>query len=157
MGIRIKCRTPSTGKPLTIRLDDVPTDYITIAEAPDFSVPDAANTFPNRDPDAITTRAIRPGEVFFLTPMTAKNKSGSTAWIETRLVTEQSLNVEIGRISVPAGDTVFIPLQGRSLLKRDPNPNSNGDIIQVRAETGSTFDIWISAEEKLSSEHVGVE
>jgi hypothetical protein len=66
------------------------------------------------------------------------------------------VSIELGRVSVPAGDTVFIPLQGRSLLKRDAN-TANGDIIQVRAETSNTFDIWVSAEEKLSSEHVGVE
>jgi hypothetical protein len=152
---RIKCRTPSTGKPLNISVSDVTTSYVTIAEAPDFSVPDAAGNFPIRDPEN-TTRAVRPGEVFFLTPMAAKNKSASTAWIETRLRTEANSNVEIGRVSVPAGDTVFIPLQGRSLLKRDAN-TANGDVIQVRAEVINTFDIWVAAEEKLSSEHVGVE
>lgn len=152
---RIKCRTPSTGKPLSIRLDNVSTSYVTIAEAPDFSVPDAAGNFPIRDPED-STRTIKPGEVFFLTPMTARNKTVNTAWIETQLYTESNVSIEIGRISVPAGDTVFIPIQGRSLLKRDAN-TANGDIIQIRAETANTFDIWVSAEEKLSSEHIGVE
>jgi hypothetical protein len=152
---RIKCRTPSTGKPLTINVSNVSTTYASIAEAPDFSVPDAAGNFPVRDPSD-TTRTVKPGEVFFLSPLTAKNKSGSTAWIETRLLTESNTFIEFGRVSVPAGDTVFIPLQGRSLLKRDAN-TANGDIIQVRAETSNTFDIWVSAEEKLSSEHIGVE
>lgn len=152
---RIKCRTPSTGKPLSIRLDNVPTSYVTIAEAPDFSVPDAAGNFPIRDPED-STRTIKPGEVFFLTPMTARNKTANTAWIETQLYTESNVSIEIGRVSVPAGDTVFIPIQGRSLLKRDAN-TANGDIIQIRAETANTFDIWVSAEEKLSSEHIGVE
>jgi len=152
---RIKCRTPSTGKPLTISVSNVSTSYVTIAEAPDFSVPDAAGNFTVRDPlDA--SRTIKPGEVFFLTPLSARNKTANTAWIETRLRTEANVNIELGRVSVPAGDTVFVPLQGRSLLKRDAN-TANGDIIQVRAETSNTFDIWISAEEKLSSEHVGVE
>jgi hypothetical protein len=154
---RIKCRTPSTGKPLSIRLDNVSTTYVTIAEAPDFSVPDAAGNFPVRDPAEPTgSRAIRPGEVFFLTPLAAKNKSSSTYWIETKLVTEANANIELGRVDVPAGDTVFIPLQGRSLLKRDAN-TANGDVIQIRAEIANTFDIWVSAEEKLSSEHIGVE
>lgn len=152
---RIKCRTPSTGKPLSIRLDNVSTTYVTIAEAPDFSVPDAAGNFPIRDPED-STRTIKPGEVFFLTPITARNKTANTAWIETQLYTESNVSIEIGRVSVPAGDTVFIPIQGRSLLKRDAN-TANGDIIQVRAETSNTFDIWVSAEEKLSSEHIGVE
>lgn len=157
MGIRITCRTPSTGKPLTINLADVPTTFQTIAEAPDFSVPDAANNFPTARDPFDDTRAIKPGEIFFLTPMFAKNKDVATAWIETQLITENGATIELGKIAVPAGDTAQIPLQGRSLLKRDPDPNSNGDIIQVRAEASNIFDIWVSAEEKLSSEHIGVE
>jgi hypothetical protein len=152
---RIKCRTPSTGKPLSIRLDNVSTTYVTIAEAPDFSVPDAAGNFPVRDP-VDSTRTIKPGEVFFLTPMSARNKSANTAWIEVELYTESNVSVNFGRTRVPAGDTTFIPLQGRSLLKRDAN-TANGDIIQVRSQTANTFDIWVAAEEKLSSEHIGVE
>jgi hypothetical protein len=152
---RITCRTPSTGKPLNLNLNNVSTTYVTIAEAPDFSVPDSARNFPDRDPTD-DNRAIRPGEVFFLTPMTARNKSASTTWIEIQLFTESNVSINMGRVSVPAGDTAFIPLQGRSLLKRDAN-TANGDIIQVRAQTANTFDVWLSAEEKLSSEHIGVE
>jgi hypothetical protein len=152
---RITCRTPSTGKPLRISQANVTTTYQTIAEAPDFSVPDASTKFSERDP-LDDGRAIRPGEVFFLTPLSARNKGSSTAWIETRLYTEANVEVNFGRVSVPAGDTVFIPLQGRSLFKRDANA-SVGDRIQVRAESATTFDVWAAAEEKLSSEHTGVE
>lgn len=152
---RIKCRTPSTGKPLSISLSNVATDYVTIAEAIDFSVPDAAENFPIRDPDD-ATRTIKPGETFFLTPMSARNKGNTTAWIQTSLYTESNVMIEIGKVEVPAGDTAFIPLQGRSLLKRDAN-TANGDMIQIRSEVANTFDIWVSAEEKLSSEHIGVQ
>ena len=153
---RITCRTPSTGKPLNLNLNNVSTTYVTVAEAPDFSVPDSARAFPNtRDPED-DNRAIRPGEVFFLTPMTARNKSASTTWIEIQLLTESNVSINMGKVFVPGGDTAFIPLQGRSLLKRDAN-TANGDIIQVRAQTANTFDVWLSAEEKLSSEHIGVE
>jgi hypothetical protein len=155
MGIRIKCRTPSTGKPLSISISNVDVTYTTLAEAPDFSVPDAARSFTVRDPLDVS-RTIKPGEIFFLTPMSARNKSANTAWIETSLYTESNVRIELGRVEVPSGDTVFIPLQGRSLLKKD-SESANGDIIQVRAETVNTFDIWVSAEEKLASEHVGVE
>ena len=152
---RIKCRTPSTGKPLSVYLNNVSTSYVTIAEAVDFSVPDAAENFPVRDPDDVT-RTIKPGEVFFLTPMAARNKGNTTAWIQTSLYTESNVLIEIGKVEVPAGDTAFIPLQGRSLLKRDAN-TANGDMIQIRSEVANTFDIWVTAEEKLSSEHIGVE
>jgi hypothetical protein len=151
---RIKCRTPSTGKPIRVALANVGTSFTTIAEAPDFSVPDASGKFDTRDPtDA--GRAIRPGEVFFLTPLAARNKDSATRWIEVQLLTENSVTILFGRVEVPAGDTVYIPLQGRSLFKRDAQ-GANGDRIQIRAETANQFDIWASAEEKLSNEHAGV-
>jgi hypothetical protein len=61
---RIVCRTPSTGKGLRISESNIANTFVAIAEAPDFSVPDASNKFPERDPDDIA-RAIRPGEIFF--------------------------------------------------------------------------------------------
>lgn len=152
---RIVCRTPSTGKGLRIAESNVANTFITIAEAPDFSVPDASVKFTERDPTN-PARAIRPGEIFFLTPLAARNKDTVDRWIEVSLVTENAETIEIGKIEVPAGDTAFIPLQGRSLFKRTAS-NVNGDTIQVRAEVSSVFDVWAAAEERLSSEHSGVE
>lgn len=151
---RITCRTPSTGKPIEIIAANVAQTYITISEAPDFSVPDTTQTFPNRDPLDFT-RAIRPGEIFFLTPLSVKNKSANTAWFEIRLHTESNVDVSLGKVLVPSGDTAFIPIQGKSILKRNAL-SPNGDQLQVRAQTANTFDIWAAAEEKLSSEHIGV-
>jgi hypothetical protein len=157
---RIKCRTPSTGKGLKITKVDVSTTAETLIEAPDFSVPDASTKFSERDP-LDPTRAIRPGEIFFLTPLAAKNKDSSDRWIEVSLLSETTsttttVTIELGTVTVPAGDTAFIPLQGRSLFKRLAAA-SNGDRLQIRAETTSTFDVWVAAEERLSSEHSGVE
>ena len=151
---RITCKTPSTGRALNIILDNVITSYTSIAEAPDFSVPDPSDNYPIRDP-LDNTRAIRPGEVFFVTPLAAKNKTSNTAWIEVRLVNEANTAVEFGRVSVPPNDTVFVPIQGRSLFKRDAN-TASGDRLEVRAQSNSVFDVWAAAEEKLSSEHIGV-
>jgi hypothetical protein len=88
--------------------------------------------------------------------MAAKNKDTEDRWIETILVTEDDETIELAKVTVPAGDTALIPLQGRSILKRTAN-NASGDTLQIRAEISNVFDIWISAEEKLSNEHVGVE
>jgi hypothetical protein len=152
---RITCRTPSTGKPLRISLVDVGTSNTTISECPDFSVPDATTTYPTRDPlDA--TRAIRPGEIFFLTPLAARNKGATTVFVETSLFTENNVRVQLANVAIPANDTAFIPIQGRSLFKRDAN-TSNGDIIQIRASISGVVDVWAAAEEKLSSEHTGVQ
>jgi len=151
---RITCRTPSTGKPLRIAKENVSGVFTVIAEAPDFSVPDTSIKFESRDPTD-ETRAIRPGEIFFLTPLAAKNKDSADRWLEVILVTEDSETIELGRVEVPAGDTAFIPIQGRSLFKRNAN-SVNGDTLQVKAEINNIFDVWGAAEEKLSSEHSGV-
>lgn len=152
---RITCRTPSTGKSLSLSREDVPTTFFSLYDAPDFSVPDASEKFTDRD-SSDSSRAIRPGEVFFLTPMAAKNKDSVIRWIDTQIVREDGSTIEVGRVEIPPGDTAFIPLQGRSLLKRQPTAATTGDQLQIRAETASTIDVWVAAEEKLSSEHTGV-
>lgn len=151
---RITCKTPSTGKAIIVSQIDVGTNFTSIAEAPDFSVPDPSENYTSRDP-VDNNRAIRPGEVFFVTPLSAKNKSGSTEWIEAVLYTEANNTIEFGRVDVPPGDTAFLPIQGRSLFKRDPN-GTNGDRLQVRSSANNVFDVWAAAEEKLSAEHIGV-
>lgn len=152
---RITCRTPSTGKPLRIAVQNVQNVLTTIAEAPDFSIPDASEKFAERDPVDVS-RAIRPGEVFFLTPVAAKNKSNQTEIIEILLLTEEDVSISLGTLEIPAGDTGFIPVQGRSLFKRNAS-GVNGDRLQVISSLPNVFDIWCGAEEKLSSEHSGVE
>lgn len=151
---RITCKTPSTGRAINIVLENVTTTYTPIAEAPDFSVPDPSENFAVRDPND-STRAIRPGEIFFITPLAAKNKSANVAWVEVSLTTEANSSIDFGRVNVPPNDTVFIPIQGRSLFKRDAN-TAFGDQLQVRAQLDDVFDVWAGAEEKLSSEHIGV-
>lgn len=151
---RITCKTPSTGKAITAAFANVTTTFTTIAEAPDFSVPDPSESFAERDPtDA--ARAIRPGEVFFVTPLAARNKTANVYWIEVRLFNEANSAVDFGRVSVPPYDTAFIPIQGRSLFKRTAG-GTNGDRLQIRAEANNVFDVWAAAEEKLSAEHIGV-
>ena len=151
---RITCKTPSTGKSFIVSQANVSTTFTTIAEAPDFSVPDPSENYATRDP-LDNNRAIRPGEVFFVTPLAAKNKSASVVWVEIRLFTEANTAIDFGRVAVPPGDTAFIPIQGRSLFKRIAD-GTNGDRLQVRAETDNIFDVWSAAEEKLSAEHIGV-
>lgn len=153
---RITCRQPSTGKPVNYRAEDVGTSWIILAEAPDFSVPDPSGSqYTSRDP-LDTSRGIAAGEVFFLTPLVAKNNTASTQWIEVRFRSESGSNNDAyGRITVPAGESVAIPVQGRSLVKRD-YLSANGDILYIRAGSASSFHVWISGNEQASAEHVGV-
>jgi hypothetical protein len=152
---RITCKTPASGKPLSLSRVDIPTTFTNLADAPDFSVPDPSGSFTERDP-ANTTRAIRPGEIFLLAPLAVYNKTATARWVEVQLVTEAGTTIlSPGRVTVPAFDTVYIPVQGRSLTKRLVG-SSNGDRLQIRAEAAAALDVWGSAEERLSAEHIGV-
>lgn len=154
--MRITCRTPSTGKPVRIGTTNVPSDvYQTIANPPDYSVPDPSFKYPVRDPTD-PGRAIRPGEMFLLTPLMAMNRDIVDRWIEVRMVTELTNEIYVvGKVEVPAGDTVFIPIQGRSLFKRDPDA-TNGDILQVKAEVSGVFDVWGAGSESVAPDNSGV-
>lgn len=153
---RIKCRQPSTGKPINITYENVGLTFVTIAEAPDFTVPDPSfSTYPNSRDPSDASRGIAAGELFFLTPLMAKNKTNATRTIEVRLITESGVvNDAFGAIKVPAGETVAIPLQGRSLVKRN-YLGTNGDRLQVRADASAAFDVWASVNEQTSAEHIG--
>jgi len=152
---RITCKTPSTGRAIPVIQLNVPAAATTIAEAPDFSVPDPSLTFTGRDP-ADSARAIRPGEVFFLTPIYCRNKSTATATITVQILTEAGVTLSLAVLAIPAGETLAIPVQGLSLLKR-VLAGTNGDRLRVTASLANVFDIIGTAEEKLSSEHIGVE
>jgi hypothetical protein len=151
---RVTCTKVSTGKALNLTAAPLLTTWTTIAEAPDFSIPDPATRFPDRDPLS-ASRAIRPGEVYFLTPIYARNLSGATVWVEAKLILEDLSEIEWFRQSIPTLETIQIPIQGRSLLKRTP-AGTYGDRLQLRAGTSSAIDAWGSAQERLSAEHIGV-
>lgn len=157
---RIYCRTPSTGYPENLILADVPTSFTTIpggltgANAPDYSVPDPSNQYEVRDP-LDPTRAILPGQIFFLTPLSVVNKTASDEWLECQLLTDTGDIIAFGRAVVPAYDTAYIPLNGRSLLKRDPD-SSDGDQLQVRASNVNVFDVWTAADLSPASQNLGV-
>jgi hypothetical protein len=157
---RIYTRTPSTGYAETLYLVDVGTSMTTLdgglsgADAPDYSVPDPSNQYEQRDP-LDPTRAILPGQIFFLTPLSATNKSGSEESLQIQLVLEGgNVTVDLGTAVVPAFDTAYIPINGRSLLKFDANA-ANGDQLQVSASTGNVFDVVVSAELSPASQNLG--
>jgi hypothetical protein len=153
---RIYCRTPSTGYPENIILVDVPDTLTTIpgANAPDYSVPDASNQYEVRDP-IDPTRAILPGQIFFLTPLSVVNKTNNQASLTVILLKENGTSVNFGTVVVPAYDTAYVPMNGRSLLKRDPLVD-NGDRLQVQASAPNVFDVWAAAELSPASQNIGV-
>lgn len=156
---RIYCRTPSTGYPENLVLVDVPVTATTLtgglsgSDAPDYSVPDPSNQYEVRDP-LDPTRAILPGQIFFLTPLSITNKAGTQETLTVLLLQEDGTQVNFGTAVVPAGDTAYIPLNGRSLLKRDAN-SSNGDRLQVLSSNATAFDVWTAAEVSPASQNLG--
>ena len=158
---RIYCRTPSTGYSESLYLENVPVTPTTLeggisgADAPDYSVPDPSNQYEVRDP-LDPTRAILPGQIFFLTPLSATNKTGSDESITVLLLLEDGVTtINVGTAVVPAGDTAYIPLNGRSLLKRTGNATDNGDRLQVFSTGANVFDVWAAAELSPASQNLG--
>jgi hypothetical protein len=156
MSNRIYCRTPSTGYPENLVLANVPNTFTTIpgANAPDYSVPDPSNQYEKRDP-LFPERAILPGQIFFLTPLAITNKTSNQESLTVRLVQQDGIIINFGTAVVPAYDTAYIPLNGRSLLKRDPLID-NGDQLQVTATAPDAFDVWTSADLSPASQNIGV-
>ena len=152
---RITCATPSPGKPLRIAAVGAGTSWTTIAEAPDFSLPDPSAALSPRDPgDA--GRYIAPGIVSFLRPIVVRNRDTAERWIEFQLLDEAGQTHAVpGRFPVPPGASVLVPVQGLDLLKRVA-AGANGDRLQVRAETAAVLDLWGAAQETISDEHEGV-
>jgi hypothetical protein len=142
---------------LNLIYPDVTTSYVTIplANAPDYSVPDPSEIYPVRDPN-FPSRAILPGEIFFLTPLSAVNKSDEEQWIEVIFLTQDDITIAAGRAVIPARDTAYIPLQGRSLLKTATEEPADGDRIQVRASAVDVIDVWVAADESPASQNIGV-
>lgn len=149
---RITTSAPAPGKPLTrgAAMANVSSNWITLLEADDYSVPDASGQFAVRDPTN-AARAIRPGQVFFLTPLFAYNKTGVERWFEVRFLYEDGTTVMLGRFMVRANDVLPIPVQGRSLVKRNA-AGSNGDRLQIRAEQDNVFDASLGAQAQASVE-----
>lgn len=153
---RIQCRQPSAGRPLTLAINSVGTAWVTLAEAPDFSVFDpSAALYPTRDPLDVEF-GLAAGELFLIRPLLARNLTVSTRWIEAQFLSEAGVaNTALGRIAVPAGETVVLVTQGLSLVKRI-FAGVNGDRLQVRAEASASFAAICAGEERLAAEHVAV-
>jgi hypothetical protein len=152
--VRIIAKTPSTGASMRLILPDVGTGWTTIAEAPDFSVSDPNVVYPARDPtDA--DRAIRAGEVYFTRPIVVSNKHATeTCWVEFRVLRETGAVLSVpGRIVVPALDARDVTVQAL-VLQKLAAAATNGDRLQVRAQTAARIDLWGAAVERPVPVHI---
>jgi hypothetical protein len=142
---RITCDQPGY-KPVAVRGFDLAATATAIAEAPDFSIP---------DPNDAASQVVVAGEIWFGSPVYLYNKTEDTREVSVEVLTEDDDTIALGVISIPAGDTVAFPLQGQSLMKRDPDA-TNGDRLRLTADAADAIDYWATAYERRADDHIGV-
>lgn len=128
--------------------------YADLVEPDYFSIPLEDEDTAVLDP-ADTSRELRPGEVFVKTPMWVTNETASSAQVYLRLVREGGTQrVLVNGLIVPAGDTLFVPINGLSLFKRDlASPANAGDRLQAYASTTGALSVAFSYSMREAVEH----
>jgi len=158
---RINTDQPSSGKPLLLFIPAasnsgfVDTTWTTIAEAPDFSIPSSGDDGIVEDP-ADSGRELRPGEVFFETPLQAINTTSTARWVELRLLLQGTSGQAIPvtpRIVVPANESIYLQVQGLRLLKTDLTNTQPGGRLQIQAEVNNAITVIGSAVELEAQDH----
>lgn len=138
---RISTQQPSTSRPVLIAVKNLQVSFTTIAEAPDYSVPDPTVRWPNERDPADADRRIQPGQALFVTPLFVHNRdTEADHYVLFQIVTQAGDVVEQGRIDIPALETYSHPIAGITLTKTDLSA-ANGDRLQVRASTNNMLDI----------------
>lgn len=158
---RINTDQPSSGKPLLLYIPSssnsgfVNTTWTTIAEAPDFSIPASGDDGATADP-ADSGRDLRPGQVFFETPLQAVNTTATTRWVELQMLLQgtggQAIPITT-RVTVPAGESVLLPIQGLRLLKTDLTNTQPGGRLQIQAEVNNAIKVIGTAVELEAETH----
>lgn len=134
---RIISSQPATSRPKLLALSQIDNDWETIAEAPDYSVPDPTLRWPNdRDP-ANASRRIQAGQAIITTPLFVHNAGvEAPVTVFVRVLTQQDEEAVQARIEVPAGETYMHPCAGITLVKDDLTAEA-GDRLQVRASAAA--------------------
>lgn len=137
---RITTGQPATSRPDLIAVEGLDTSWTTVAEAPDYSVPDTTVRWPNdRDPSD-GDRRIASGQALLSTPIYAHNRDTEEQWVEFRIVAEDGTTAMQARVTIPPGDTYSHPIAGITLTKTQIG-TSNGDRLQMRAEAEDVIDV----------------
>jgi hypothetical protein len=156
---RIRTDQPSSGRPQNINwwvggsLETPPaallTDWRDIAEADDFSIPSTGAGGVTLDP-ADSSRELRPGELYFETPLHVANNSANSCWVQLEIIQQGGNSVaglqsfKFAQVIVPANETVMLPIQGLRLLKTNLAA-LRGDRLRARAQTAGVLQVWGSA------------
>lgn len=157
---RILTDQPSSGKPILLYIPAatnsgfVDTAWTTVVEAPDFSIPVVDEDTAELDP-LDSSRELRPGEIFFESPLGVTNQDTVTRWVELQVVLQGASGQEIPispQVPVPPNETVYLPIQGLRLLKTD-FAVADGGRLQIRGEVDDALKVYGSAVELEASQH----
>lgn len=153
--MRITCKQPANEEVMA-NVSPLGVNWATLIEAPDFSLPDAADKFADRDP-ADATRALRPGQAYVSRSLLVYNDSSSDdpITLEVRVLRESGDSFVAAKLGVGGGDTAELQLGGAGLFKRDFSA-ANGDRLQVRASLGGNLSVTAWYQTRVASDHIGV-
>jgi hypothetical protein len=101
-------------------------------------------------------RELRPGEVFFESPLVCVNTTATTRWIELRILLQGNSGQAIPvtpRVPVPASEAIYLPIQGLRILKADLTNTQPGGRLQVQAEVSDAIKVFGSAVELEALTH----
>lgn len=158
---RIRTDQPSSGKstlvliPATTNGGFVNTSWTTIAEAPDFSIPNTGGSGIVPDPSDVN-RELRPGEVFIETQLLVTNVTGSTSWVQIQIKLEGTSGQEIPlstQVPVAGGQTIILDGRGIVLLKTNLTNTEPGGRLQIRAQTNNALIVAGAATEREAPQH----
>ena len=130
--MRFTVRQSGAAVPIRINENEIGTEWKTVLEAPDFSVPDTQRRFINdRDP-ADDERRIQPGFALIEAPLMFFNTGVVPVVVDIRILDEDNNIYQQASINIIGRDTFLHPAPGQRLLKLDKD-SSNGDRLQVKA------------------------
>ena len=141
--MRIEVFQPATSRPELVVLDAIGTSWETVAEAPDYTVPDETGKWPDERDPADATRRIQPGQTLITTPLFIHNADAQKRWVEVQVVAEDGTTAKQLRTFIPAGYLFSHPIAGLTLTKFDLT-SANGARLQVRAEVGGFLSLTAS-------------
>lgn len=133
----------------------VSSTFSTIIEAPYFSQSGVRDdTTAVIDPDD-SERELLAGEIFVRTPAHITNETNVDQTITLRLLREDGTSrLLCNAQTINARDTLYVPLQGLLLFKRDlANPTDAGDRLQAQASNAAALGLVFSYSEKEALEH----
>jgi len=141
---RINTDQAATARPELVALADIPTGWVTVVEANDYSIPDTTGKWPERDP-LDSTRRIQHGQALVEAPLMFYNKDPNTDHlVEVRILTEGGDSIQQLSVRIPPLETYAHPAPGQILTKKQIGTTS-GDALQVKADASGAIDMTTAA------------